>query len=285
MKKQIMLVVLSLMVMSLLGIFAYAAVDTVTITQPLANDVLKGTAVEFNGTMRNQTAAGTQFQATNVSIYLGGSGSGNAQRVCNNVTVDNATGTWSCKVDINSLNENASAIFNVTVGNQTDTGSSARVTVFIDRTNPVARFKTQQLNANTNGDLPVSCSDSTDNIDGALTYQINLIKPSGVNASTVITSSTGSFRGGDLDQTGVYTLSCTVRDEAPLTTYKGSVGIGTPAAANSNRATTSITVSSGGSSFIQQTTGGTGTTPASSTPSPLVLGIIAVAAILIFRKK
>ena len=295
MKNKISILVMIMVVLAIFSVGALATIDSVVITQPLTADTLHGTAVEFNGTY---TATGTVADSDlNVSIYMGQISGGVGQRVCSNTTLNLVGLTWACKVDLNTLNDNTSMSFNITVGNQTGPDgagttqqSSAQITgVINDDTVPIARFKTQELNAKTNGDLPVSCADSSDNIDGALTYQINLVKPTGANASTIITSSTGNFRGGDLDQTGVYTLSCVVQDNAPLTTYKGSVAIASPASANSNRATTSITVSSGGFAFQQAqavATGGAGITPTTVPPRLIVLLLgIGVVALIIFGGK
>ena len=114
---------------------------------------------------------------------------------------------------------------------------------------------------------------------------MNLIKPGGSNASNVFTTSSGAFTDGDLDIPGVYTLACTVRDDAPSTVYKGDVAIASPAAANSNQVTASINVQSGGgntqSGFIQQQT-----QDKKSNEEIVIIGVvIAVIALLFFGKK
>ena len=174
------------------------------------------------------------------------------QRICSNTTLDLTGLTWACKVDLNTLNDNSSIDVNITVGNQTGPDgagttqqSSAQINFVNDDTAPNPLFKRQELNAQRNGNLPVDCSYTSDNIDGSPTFQINLIKPNGNNATTIVTASTGSFSGGDLDELGIYTLACQALDNAPSTAYKGSVAIANPASANSARATTQITVSSG----------------------------------------
>lgn len=281
MKKTNGMIMVFLLLMSMLAVGVGAqGTNSVVITQPTALDTLKGTAVEFNGTFTNGSG-GVQTQAMNVSIYIGTG----AQRICNNATVNNATGTWACKVNLNTLNDNSSLVLNITVGNQSDVGNSSTITIANDDTNPVARLNGQILDVKRQSQIPYDCSQSSDNIDGSLTYQVNLIKPDGSNASNILTTSTGTFTDGDFDLPGVYTLACTVQDNAPSTVYKGSVAIASPAAANSNQVTASINVQSGGgnpsSGFVK-----TQSEDKKSNEDMVIIGVvIGVIALFVFGKK
>jgi len=154
--------------------------------------------------------------------------------------------------------------------------NSTTVTITIDNTPPRVDFKRQELQARTFGSLYADCSDTSDNIDGTPTFQINLVRPGGTNATTVITSSAGTFGGDDLSEAGIYTLSCTVQDNAANAISTLS--------RNSARQTISITVSGGGLSpgVVEQVINPPA--PSKGLSSTMVLILVGVAIVVVFGR-
>jgi len=270
MKKKFGLLVLIALIVGLMAMSAYATVTAVTVTVPAASATVKGTAFELNGTYTD--ADDTASSLLNVTVRYGPNSGDAANVTCYNGSITSGNGRWNCKMNFNDFNDNASMILNISVGNQTNIGVSTTVTVENDDTDPVARFATQERNARVSGTLPADCSASSDNLDGSLTYQMNLVKPGSTNPSTVLTASKGSFSGTDIDMTGTYTLYCTVQDNSPDAQSN-------PASANSHQ--TSISINVGSSKLSPQAAEAVGAIPSKKGLDSKTVTVVAGAVVLL----
>ena len=188
---------------------------SVTITAPLSGSSNGGT-VTFSATyVGNLTETDNR---NNITFNIENSTS--SVHACADITLATLSGTASCTFDTASItmNDITSYIVNASAFNTTHTrvvmidgANDTQDTVTFDNVLP------DSLNLTAIPPQFIELFDilnyqcvGSDRVDTSLTFAVQVNKPSGNSGNS--TTATGTFRGSDFDQPGIYTLRCTVTD-------------------------------------------------------------------------
>lgn len=183
-------------------VIADDSISAITITAPSTTASYVGGTYTFTGTYVGNSSG-------NISFFYNGT------LLCADTTVTTVNGTASCSKDTSGITDGLYPNFNATARNSTGQFSSDSTvwTIYFDNTDPViSSFSTNAIMLEPEENLDYTCT-ATDTQDASLTYSVVLTQP--MNLGTVTrTTATGNFNNADTSEEGIYTLSCTVTDDA-----------------------------------------------------------------------
>lgn len=208
MKKSLLLLVMLLTV--LMSVSVFGAIN-VTMTFPIASSTVNGT-FRFNATAIN--GSNVTFLRFNGAAY---------STICTNSTVTNV-GVFSCVYDTTGLSDGASFVVIANASNSSNTSllGNANVTVDWDNTAPTVQFNVYKSSSEIFKPISYDCgTGTTDTVDSALTWGVQLVRPDETVAET-LTSSSGDFLQLNLDQVGLWRVSCNATDNVPRVTQLNS---------------------------------------------------------------
>ena len=195
--KKIITIFVLIFLMTIVSVFA-EGITSITLTAPSDNAWIKGT-YNFQATYIGNTSGNVTFFA-------------NSTTLCSDTSVGTVNGTASCSKDTSSLTDGTYIIY-ARAYNSTgsETANDTSTSVKIDNTDPsISSFTIDEEIVKKFGRLTYTCS-ASDNM-GTLTYSVVLTKPDG--STSTKTSSSDTFELDDLNIKGLYTIVCTVTDQA-----------------------------------------------------------------------
>ena len=219
MKNKIFLLSLGFLLLLTMSVSA-----TVTVNYPVSSSVLTSSAERLQLTMTNTFGGLGNITGVNWSYRSGDTGAWTflVSNNSNNNYANNYT-VWVVNGDFSAVTDGTNYDINATAVNFSGNVESLIVDdVDVDNGNPTVIFATDRDAVKVNsGELAVDCSKSSDAVDPYLNWTIQLLDTSSVLVRTYTTTA-ATFRDGDFEQVGTYTVQCGVQDSVNLGTANQS---------------------------------------------------------------
>jgi len=200
---------------------ASAPLSDITLDIPATDAVITGTSYCVNATTTGDTAS-------NVTFWYRIGSSGDFTPFVENETANSGNTIFGNCIDTTAVLGGDSGTYEINVTafeNNTNTNfvSATNTMIFVDNAAPIVIFElstlqTQRLSAK---GIIANCGKSSDALDGTLDYLQTITKPS--RNTKTSTSASYNIANGDVEELGIYTITCRVTDFASLSSTSSSV--------------------------------------------------------------